>query len=302
MDYQPYDDPSIVQWVAAFSKRDGSYDTSDTPDLIQVMHPCTERDFEKFFPVADSFKSQLEKFKQGGLFCLDWDQSPLDLLGSPDSANHTVIDIRAVPCGFLSANNLTAANSVTCEQNQEQSVKYLETPDIVVYHNRGRLRSNYYDTEAVKRESIIRKVRFDPSSPTYFQTFINWNSLSDESAFLQLGQQTEQDFFDFSIGDQKPSKYYTWPNNFKFTSIALYQSLDVEVTERQTYSILDLLGDVGGLNDSLRLIGASLVSPFASFALNSKLAKLLQRLLQGSLSNQQMVEKSGHRADTLLTK
>ena len=76
----------------------------------------------------------------------------------------------------------------------------------------------------------------------------------------------------------------------------------MEVTERQTYSILDLLGDVGGLNDSLRLIGASLVSPFASFALNSKLAKLLQRLLQGSLSNQQMVEKSGHRADTLLTK
>lgn len=37
--------------------------------------------------------------------------------------------------------------------------------------------------------------------------------------------------------------------------------------ERQTYSLLDLLGDVGGLFDALKLIGGGLMFPFAQFAL-----------------------------------
>ena len=41
--------------------------------------------------------------------------------------------------------------------------------------------------------------------------------------------------------------------------------------ERQTYNILEWLGDVGGLYDMLRLIGRLLVNPFAIFALRSEL-------------------------------
>ena len=41
--------------------------------------------------------------------------------------------------------------------------------------------------------------------------------------------------------------------------------------ERKTYSLLELLGDIGGLLDGLKLIGFLLVSPIASFALKVKL-------------------------------
>ena len=41
--------------------------------------------------------------------------------------------------------------------------------------------------------------------------------------------------------------------------------------ERKTYSILELLGDVGGLLDGLKLIGGFLVTPIVTFAMKVKL-------------------------------
>ena len=46
---------------------------------------------------------------------------------------------------------------------------------------------------------------------------------------------------------------------------------------RQTYSILDWLGDIGGLLDALYLIGFVFISPLASYAMNSKLLSTLFR-------------------------
>lgn len=40
---------------------------------------------------------------------------------------------------------------------------------------------------------------------------------------------------------------------------------------RQTYSMLDWLGDIGGLTDALVLILAALVYPISTFALKAKL-------------------------------
>ena len=41
--------------------------------------------------------------------------------------------------------------------------------------------------------------------------------------------------------------------------------------ERQTYNILEFLGDVGGLFDGLKIIGGFFVAPIATFALKVKL-------------------------------
>ena len=46
-----------------------------------------------------------------------------------------------------------------------------------------------------------------------------------------------------------------------YTSVHFYLSPDVNVHSRQIYTIWDLLGDVGGLLDFLKL----LISPFLSF-------------------------------------
>ena len=58
-------------------------------------------------------------------------------------------------------------------------------------------------------------------------------------------------------------------------------TLDEEISKysRQTYSLLDFLGDLGGLFDALRLIAAALVSPFSTLALKvSILSSLFIRL------------------------
>ena len=54
---------------------------------------------------------------------------------------------------------------------------------------------------------------------------------------------------------------------YKFCSMNLFFSPDTEVSERQTYSFLEWLGDIGGLFDALRYIFALIVYPFASYNL-----------------------------------
>ena len=51
---------------------------------------------------------------------------------------------------------------------------------------------------------------------------------------------------------------------------------------RQTYSVLDFLGDLGGLLDALRLIGEAFIAPFSQFALKVTLmASVFYKSLSG---------------------
>ena len=58
---------------------------------------------------------------------------------------------------------------------------------------------------------------------------------------------------------------------YKFTSLSVSLSSDLTMHERETYSLLVWLGDVGGLFDGLKVFGLAFVSPVASFMLKSKL-------------------------------
>ena len=48
-------------------------------------------------------------------------------------------------------------------------------------------------------------------------------------------------------------------------------SLDLKVWNRETYSMLDWLGDLGGLFDSLKYIASAFVLPASGFAINATL-------------------------------
>ena len=81
--------------------------------------------------------------------------------------------------------------------------------------------------------------------------------------------------------DQKISSWNIYPTKenpntrFKFTSVELNLNKDIDQINRQTYSLLDWLGDAGGLLDALFFIGEAIVEPFSVFALQSKLVSLL---------------------------
>ena len=56
-------------------------------------------------------------------------------------------------------------------------------------------------------------------------------------------------------------------NKFKFVSCEFNMSLDHNQWSRQTYSILDWLGDCGGLFDALILLSTPFIAPFSLYAL-----------------------------------
>ena len=52
---------------------------------------------------------------------------------------------------------------------------------------------------------------------------------------------------------------------YKFNSMELNFSQDLILIQRQTYSILDWLGDIGGLNDALLAIIKLILTPYTLF-------------------------------------
>ena len=82
---------------------------------------------------------------------------------------------------------------------------------------------------------------------------------------LQLGFSEEIEFFEYQTSSSLPSSWNRYPTEedpsrkYKFTSIEWNLSSDLKITNRETYSILDWLGDMGGLIDAFRLLGALLV-------------------------------------------
>ena len=63
--------------------------------------------------------------------------------------------------------------------------------------------------------------------------------------------------------EEKPS------SKFKYTSMEIKMSLDLVTWSRQTYSLLDWLGDLGGLFDALYYIASLIVRPASAFALQA---------------------------------
>ena len=68
----------------------------------------------------------------------------------------------------------------------------------------------------------------------------------------------------------------------KFTSVEINFQQDQKVTTRQTYGILDWLGDIGGLIDFLFLIFSMILGPYTSFMQKSL---LLSKIFSFQASN-----------------
>ena len=58
---------------------------------------------------------------------------------------------------------------------------------------------------------------------------------------------------------------------FKVTSLNINLSPDLVEYERTTYSLLEWLGDIGGLVDALRYLGGLTVAPIATFSMRASL-------------------------------
>lgn len=115
----------------------------------------------------------------------------------------------------------------------------------------------------------------DQYRPSWLPLFVERNLVEDEAGLLQYGDYELEDYYRLNFNTPLPSWMDHWPteenpdNLYKFAAVWIEVSQDEFMTERDTYSLLEWLGDVGGLFDMLKLIGSWLVVPFASFRLSS---------------------------------
>ena len=109
------------------------------------------------------------------------------------------------------------------------------------------------------------------------------NELNDETQMFQFGYSEDRNFYSFfsKIPEASAWNHFLTEevplSRYKFTSIEVNFSADQQRVNRQTYSLLDWLGDMGGLLDALYLIGMIVMSPFAEFALKTELLSSIFR-------------------------
>ena len=127
-------------------------------------------------------------------------------------------------------------------------------------------------------ESKIVQMKFDKHTPSYMVSKSFSSELNDETSLVQLGQSAVTMFHDYTPATINASSFNRFPTkekpnrNYKFTSLSIDRNLDLVSINRSTYSLLDWLGDVGGLFDALRLIAEFLIAPVSALALKQKLA------------------------------
>ena len=107
--------------------------------------------------------------------------------------------------------------------------------------------------------------------------------LSDETQIFQVGYSQDTEYYEYWSKLPETSSWNKFPTEenplarYKFTSLEVNFSPHSKTINRQTYGLLDWLGDMGGLLDALLVIGAIFMTPFAQFALESKLLSSIFR-------------------------
>ena len=147
----------------------------------------------------------------------------------------------------------------------------------------------FEEGKIVEARSRIWTRQIDQTKPTWLNGELAVSQLEDEIDYLQYGQSTESEFYGFTLSESIPSAWINFPTaenpsaKFKYVSIEFNMSYDVLKWNRQTYSLLDWLGDLGGLLDILLHIGRILVLPISSFTLKQTLMSALFRFKHSKL-------------------
>ena len=124
---------------------------------------------------------------------------------------------------------------------------------------------------------MISAKQFDNARPSWINTIVQSNLLADETGLVQWGVEDEIEYTTVAFDPPAPSSLWNWPsktqpdNKYKIVSSYVTLTMDLNVIERQTSSLLEWLGDVGGLFDMLKLLGSYLIGPIGAFALRAEL-------------------------------
>ena len=146
-----------------------------------------------------------------------------------------------------------------------------------VYHNQQEfIRDKFNEGEDIKKFSYLTSTYSITHYPGWTDSRVELNELTDEVAYFQLGQQRSAKFTTLGFFATASTSFNVWPTKqdpktYKFNSYWFELGQTKKITERTTYSMLQWIGDVGGLFDGLKLTAQFIIGPIAAFTLNSQL-------------------------------
>ena len=90
------------------------------------------------------------------------------------------------------------------------------------------------------------------------QTKMQINSVEDETAWFNFGDEAEQTFYSFEKSELGLSYNDNFPTQYKIAGMSIFRDGDLHVVARETYDTFALLGDIGGVNEIIYLLGVFL--------------------------------------------
>ena len=205
------------------------------------------------------------KKENRSLFCLNWAAvgRQMELNGFQSSIeNYQFFSFDLVPCNYIHSylgyqNDSIAEGCISDRKAQEE---YLGDVDVTILISQQNFIQDEYGEKAIRDEAIFISEQMSKGSNHFMNLKVMKNLVEDESSYLQFGQYEEHTFYTVQVEKPQRSAWNTFPtaenpgSKFKYIGVDFWLSPNMKIWTRETYSILDFLGDMGGLYDALYLI------------------------------------------------
>ena len=259
------------------------YRDSEIYEQAIQFHECTQQDLDKFAPPsrdAEVVLNDIMSSETQTLYCLDWEKEGDDITiwGADTGYEYQRLEITFAPCNFVPYGfEEEYPIPEGCIEDEAAQREYLNSFDMQIYLSDERFVQDGYGNESITASSKFYSKQVSTGQNVWIPGIFKRNILEDESAMLQYGQQDEKSFHTFTLDSPQPSSWTNFPtkeepeNYFKYASFDIDLCQDIIKWNRQTYSVLDFLGDIGGLFEALQYMGTAVVAPFSSFALKVSL-------------------------------
>ena len=296
LDGELKDDPRYVKYfVRVVGKSEGK-----EYDKVLPYHRCTDKDWVKFSPISSKSKESMQVRKtdpKKGLFCIDWTDD-LFVSGEENNLEYQRLEFLMTPCNYIHQKWGYTEDSVSdeCIADAQQQQAYLGPLDFQLYFNNESFDQQSFGDESIERKSELIHFQFNADTPVWFNYMVQTNMVSDETQLFQLGESEDREFH--SYVDNIKSMYSAWQDFpteenpytlYKYASMEINLFKDMRQINRQTYSLLDWLGDCGGLLDALFFIGEIFVNPISLYFARSRIASLLVSMMPTNHTEEKVV-------------
>jgi hypothetical protein len=148
--------------------------------------------------------------------------------------------------------------------------------------NRQRLQGGEFEIGTVTQESYVWNKQFDVNRPSFIDCHIRKDIVEDEIkiAAFNSGFPGELSYYKMEEGPIESSAWthYTPEKlKYRFLGVQVFMASDREVTERQTYGLGEMLGEVGGLFKALDVFFTLFIGLFTPVRLYATMSAALYR-------------------------